>query len=264
VNQKHVDSDAEIIHGVLRDVLGLNVSMITPSPEYKSPDLRIEFGGVTILTEVERKTDDQQFRNLLNGGKGATIQYSGARTEERVKNAWRQIRDYPNRRSSDSTLIWLIAGQRDATILTAKAAISRLYGVETLEGYTETGEYYSKPCYFFYESLFFKYKDLDAVVVHSCDDVTLCLNPHSARYVAWKTYSFLSAFSVVIDPFAEESMGAALFADCETDRTNTNKVVVYLRQKYQLRRPTITRFVLVNMPVVNNGKHSSILESENR
>ena len=249
MSQKHVDTDAEMIRGILRDVLGLNVSMITTSPEYKSPDLLIEFAGVRMLTEVERKTDDQQFRDLLDDEKGATLQYSGARTEERVKNAWRQIRDYPNRRSSDSTLIWLIAGQRDAAILTAKAAIARLYGVETLEGYTETDDYYSKPCYFFYESLFFKYKHLDAVVVHSCDDVTLCLNPYSSRYATWRTYPFLSAFSAVIDPVAEEPTGAALFADCNTDRSNTNQVVGYLRQKYQLRPPTITRFVLVNMPV---------------
>lgn len=249
MSQKDVDTDAEMVRGILRDVLGLNVSMIAPSPEHKSPDLLIEFAGVKILTEVKRKTDDQQFRDLLDSRKGATLQYSGARTEERVKNAWRQIRDYPNRRPSDSTLIWLIAGQRDATILTAKAAIARLYGIETLEGYTETDYYYSKSCYFFHESLFFKYKHLDAVVVHSYDDVTLCLNPHSSRYAAWKAYPFLSAFSAVIDPVAEESTGAALFADCDTDRSDTNQVVEYLRQKYQLRRPTIPRFVLVNMPV---------------
>ncbi len=249
MNQKHVDADAEMVRRVFRDMLGLKVTMITPSPEHKSPDLLIEFAGARILTEVERKTNDQQLRNLLEGEEGATLQYSGARIEERVKKAWRQIRDYPNRRSSDSTLVWLIAGQRDATILTAKAAIPRLYGIETLEGYTETDDYYSKPCYFFYESMFFKYKHLDAVIVHSFDDVTLCLNPHSSRYAAWKTYPFLSTFSAVIDPIAEESTGAALFADCDTDRGDTCQVVRYLRRKYQLRRPTIIRFKLVNMPV---------------
>ena len=249
MSQKHVDTDSVMVRNIFRDVLGLHVSMIAPSPKYKSPDLLIEFAGVRVLTEVERKTDDQQFRNLLDGEKGGTLQYSAARTEERVKNAWRQVRDYPERNISDSTLVWLIAGQRDAAILTGKAAIARLYGIETLEGYTEAGDYYSKPCYFFYESLFFKYKDLDAVVVHSSEDVSLCLNPYSTRYAEWKVYPFLSAFSTVIDPVAEESTGAAFLADCETERHNTNEVVRYLRQKYQLRRPTITQFTLVNMPV---------------
>ena len=249
LNQKHLDTDAEMIRGVLRDVLALNVSMIMPSTEHKSPDLLIEFAGVRILTEVERKTDDQKLRDLLNGENFATLQYSGARTEERVKKAWRQIRDYPNRKSSDSTLVWLIAGQRDMTILTSQAVIPRLYGIETLEGYTETDDYYSKPCYFFHESMFFKYKHLDAVVVNSCDDVTLCLNPYSPRFVSWKAYPLLSAFSTVIDPVLEESTGAALLADCDTDRGDTNQIIMYLRKKYNLRRPTITRFVLVNMPV---------------
>ena len=176
MSQKHVDTDSVMVRNIFRDVLGLHVSMIAPSPKYKSPDLLIEFAGVRVLTEVERKTDDQQFRNLLDGEKGGTLQYSAARTEERVKNAWRQVRDYPERNISDSTLVWLIAGQRDTAILTGKAAIARLYGIETLEGYTEAGDYYSKPCYFFYESLFFKYKDLDAVVVHFSEDVSLCLS----------------------------------------------------------------------------------------
>jgi len=249
MSHKHVDTDAEMVGKILRDVFGLSVSMITQSPKDKSPDLLIEFAGVRVLTEVERKTDDRQLSNLLDDQKGVTLQYSGARTEERVKNAWRQVRDYPKRNPSDSTLVWLIAGQRNATILTGKAAIARLYGMETLEGYTEADYYYSKPCYFFYESLLFKYKDLDAVVVHSCEVVSLCLNPYSTRYAAWKAYPFLSAFSAVIDPVAEESKGGAFFTDCDTDRRNTNGVVRYLRQKYQLRRPKITQFVLVNMPV---------------
>lgn len=249
MSQKHVDTDAEMIRSILQVELRLNVFKIPPSPYQKSPDLLIEFPGSRILVEVERKTDDHQFRNLLDGEKGAMLQYSGARTDERIKNAWRQIRDYPDRNPSDSTLIWLIAGQRDATILTAKAAMMQLYGLETLEGYTEKGNYYSMSCYFFYESLFFKYKDLDAVVVHSSNDVSLCLNPYSSRFVEWKTYPFLSAFSVVIDPVMQESTGAAFFADCDTDRSNTNQVVRYLRQKYQLRPPTITQYVLVNMPV---------------
>lgn len=244
-----MDTDAEMVLSNLRDALGLSVFAITSSPKHKSPDLLIEFPGAKILVEVERKTDDQQFNDLLDGEKGGTLRYSSARTEERVKKAWRQIRDYPHRSPSDSTLIWLIAGQRDTTILTDKAGITRLYGLETLEGYSEEGDYCSKSCYFFYESLFFKYKDLDAVVVHSSDKVSLCLNPYSPRFVAWKAYPFLSAFSAVIDPVAEEATGAALFADCDTDRSNTNEVVRYLQQKYRLRIPTITRFVLVNMPV---------------
>jgi hypothetical protein len=249
VSKKYLDTDAEMVRGILQDALGLSVCTIMPSSEHKSPDLLIQFPGSKILVEVERKTDDQQFRHLLDGEKGKTLQYSGSRTEERLGNAWHQIREYPHRNPSDSTLIWLIVGQRDATILTGKAAIARLYGLETLEGHTEKGEYYSKSCYFFYESLFFKYKDLDAVVVHSSDEVSLCLNPYSPRFVVWKAYPFLSAFSAVIDPVIEDDKGSAFFADCDTARSNTNEVVRYLRQKYKLRRPTINRFMLINMPV---------------
>ena len=105
MSQKHIDTDAEMIRSILQVELLLNVFTIPPSPYQKSPDLLIEFPGSRILVEVERKTDDHQFRNLLDGEKGAMLQYSGARTEERIKNAWRQIRDYPDRNPSDSTLI---------------------------------------------------------------------------------------------------------------------------------------------------------------
>lgn len=236
-----------MIRAVIGGALGLDVRAIRPAREHKSPDLLVDCGGARILVEVERKTDDQQLRDLLSRESGATLQYSGGRTQERIESAWRQIRDYPHRQPSDSTLVWLIAGQRDATILTAKAAITRLYGLNTLEGYTEAGEYCSRPCYFFYESLFFKCKDLDAVIIQSYDVYSLCLNPYSVRFETWKTYPFLSAFSI-IDPVAEESAGAAFLTDCSADRSDMHQVLQYLRQKYRLRALRVTEYVLVNMP----------------
>jgi hypothetical protein len=248
VTQKRFDADAEAVRKALGDALGLRVHAVPDSPDHKSPDLLIEVGKKRIVVEVERKADDQQLRDLLDSDEGTILQYSGDRVEDRIRNAWRQIRDYPHRSPSDSTLIWLIAGQRDATILTGTAAVTRVYGIETLEGYTAAGEYYSTPCYFFYDSVFFRYKDLDAVVVQSHEALSLCLNPYSPRYTTWKEYAFLGAFSV-IDPAAEESDGQAFLADCDHDRRDTNGVVRYLREKYQLRAPTINQYVLVNCPV---------------
>jgi len=62
-----------MIRGVLGDALGLNVRAITPSPEHKSPDLLVDFADARILVEIERKTDDQQLRDLLSRKSGATL-----------------------------------------------------------------------------------------------------------------------------------------------------------------------------------------------
>ncbi len=53
----------------------------------------------------------------------------------------------------------------------------------------------------------------------------------------------------LVGALLQKTTGGAFFADCDTERHNTNEVVRYLRQKYQLRQPTITQFTLVNMPV---------------
>ncbi len=245
------DHDCEWVLRFLSE-RGLEAQAIRPNPSHKTPDIVVAIGEHRVLLEVERKADDQQLRNLLSGEPGASIAYSADRTEDRIKVAWRQVRDFPDRHSCDHTLIWLIADSGAAALLAGKAARARLYGLEQLEGYTTADKFYSKTCYFFYESIFFRWKELDGVVIHRAQSLELCLNPLSPRFERFCIGPFVEALRSsmeVVDPVQEAADGRAFIADCDSDRRDSNAVVQFVRDKYALRKPTIRRFIMVNNPL---------------
>lgn len=246
-----VDQESELIKGLLTQ-RGFLVESVEPSPVHKTPDLTVSIECQRVLIEVEAKNDDRQIRDLLHQEKGATLTYRGGRVEDRIRAAWRQVRDFPRRQDTDNTLIWFLAYQGAAAILSRTAARALLYGIEDLEGYTLNGEFYSKPCYFLYNSIFFREKHLDAVVIHDLRSLELCLNPFSPRYETFRSSPFvegLKGLMPLIDPLQEEREGRAFIANCEIDRQDMKAVVRFVKSKYRLESPRIYRYVFVNNPV---------------
>jgi hypothetical protein len=245
------DDDTKDVLRIL-NALGLSALPISATHAHKTPDILVEAPDGRVLIEVEGKPRDRQVRDLLDGPAGATLLYRNDRVRDRVHSAWRQIRDYPGRQAIDSTVIWLLCRKRSEAILTGRAARASVLGTQQLEGETDKGAYYDKPCFFFHESLFFSHKELDAVVIDDGESIELCLNPYGPRYATFRDGALAKRFRgafAVLDPVAEEAAGRAFIADCAIDRRDTNEVVRYLRQKYQIGRPTIWVYQLVNVPV---------------
>jgi hypothetical protein len=246
-----VDHDSELIKVLLTE-RGFLVESVEPSPVHKTPDLAVSIECQRVLIEVEAKSDDKQIRDLLHQEKGATLSYRGGRVEDRIRAAWRQVRDFPRRQDADNTLIWFLAYQGAAALFSGQAAHALLYGIEDLEGYTLNGVFYSKPCYFMDNSLFFREQQLDAVVIHTLSSLELCLNPFSPRYETFRSSPFvevLKGLMPLVDPLQEEREGHAFIANCEIDRQDMHAVVRFVKSKYQLESPRIYRYPLFNYPV---------------
>lgn len=245
-----VDEDRETVRLILEE-MGVSARALKPSPTHKTPDLQVSVNDQRILIEVESKTEDQQVRDLVNGSKGGTLLYRGARNEDRIKAAWRQIRDYPHRSSSDASLVWFLACKGGSTILVAPSAKRLIYGIELTEVTTNSGDVLNMPCYFFQDSFFYREKELDFIVVHGFHSPELCINPYSPRYKKLRAGDFVAKLSkhmTIIDPLDEESSGRAFVADCDVDRRQSRNVAEYIRAKYALRLLRIEKFVLVNYP----------------
>lgn len=253
------DHDKEFVISLLRDA-GLQVQPIPKLHIHKkpTPDLRVRMPEGDIIVEVKSKDDDQQLRNLLKSPKGTPLSYKVSLIETCIRDAWRQIRGFPNRDEANFTLVWFITRKvGGVTVLTNSFAMGLLYGTELLQGFkVDRKGFYQKGCFFFRESIFFskkKCKDLDGVVLHDDRSIKLCLNPHSPRYSVFKHTTLTKVFRVkfaVVDPEEMEAAGECFIADCSVDRRkDTNGVVRYLKGKYGLDRVTIIRPVLVNYPV---------------
>jgi hypothetical protein len=249
------DHDKEFVISILRNS-GLQVQPI-PKATHQTPDFRVMMPDGDVLVEVKSKDDDQQLRNLLKSPKGTPLSYKVSLIETCIRDAWRQIHDFPNRDEANFTLVWFITRKVGGiTVLTNSFAMGLLYGTELLEG-RKVGrkEFYRKECFFFRESIFFskkKCKDLDGVVLHDVQSIKLCLNPYSPRYSVFKHTTLTNVFRVkfaVVDPEEMEAAGECFIAYCSVDREDKNGIVRYLKSKYDLDTVKIIRFVPFNYPV---------------
>jgi len=211
-----------------------------------------------VLVEVKSKEDDKQLRDLLESPSGTPLSYNVSSAKKILRKALHQILDFTNRDNEDLTLIWVITRKVEGvTVLVRSNIKTLLYGIEIISGQKIDQKVFDlKPCYFFGESLFFKYQDLDAVVLHEAQLegqlIELCLNPFSPRYKTFKsmklTEFFRDRFSV-IDPREMEAAGKCFLADCDISRQDKDGIVRYLKSKYRLDTITIDRFMLFNLPV---------------
>lgn len=117
--------------------------------------------------------------------------------------------------------------------------ISTLYGSTRV---FELDKAEMRPCYFFRNSDFFRYREqIDgAVASYLVGDVLtmkLCLNPHSPRWEQLRDSPFARHFKVgLVDPVADEAAGYAYIVDGDVDRSDEFGVLNYLETKYGLTR----------------------------
>lgn len=123
--------------------------------------------------------------------------------------------------------------QRGADETLAEQLRHTLYGIERVSG-TGKGAT-APPCYYFRDSVFYRYRQLAGVVIDTVRGRQLCVNNHSNRMNELLRSTFSSVFgAAVLNPIQMESEGACLIADCDIDRKNTAAVLEYVSRKYQI------------------------------
>lgn len=237
--------------------LGLRVEAIPKSsePRISTPDLRIACPTGDVLIEVKSKKDDKHLRELMDAPQGTMYRGPPATIKNRIRHAWHQIRDYPERTDTNFTVVWYITRKpHGMTILTQFSIVPILYGTKFLEGTTGANRRYGKPCFFFHRNraMFARYRELDAVVIHDDQILQLCLNPLSQRYSSLRNTHFAQVFDThfnVVDPPKMEHAGTCFIADPLPDGGTRSDVVRCLKVKYDLNAVTICTFVPFNDPV---------------
>ena len=98
-----------------------------------------------------------------------------------------------------------------------------------------------RTCYFFYNSDFYRYRDLDGAYLVVADrtsaTVRLCLNPFSAQWQTLRDSPFANKLATgLIDPLGQEAAGSAMVVDTEIDRKDKEAILNYLRAKHGIPR----------------------------
>ncbi len=155
-----------------------------------------------------------------------------------ISKAKNQLKNY--KKGEDFLrLIWLLS-----TDYLAEPRLDQfeatLYGSAYLYSIERQGN-----CYFFYNSDFFKYREiLDAAIVSTTSKGKLLLNPLSPRYEKIKNSSLIKHFQEgsVTDPILFEKAGQAFLVDSNVNRSEESAILQYLKGKYQ-----INKIVVMNM-----------------
>lgn len=110
-----------------------------------------------------------------------------------------------------------------------------LYGSTSIVDLDVSG---MRPCYFFRNSDFYRFRaSLDGAIVSTESNAKFLLNPLSLKFDELKISKLVGIFGEsVVNPIQEEEEGLAYLAEGEIDRTDKQKVIAYLKNKYGLEK----------------------------
>jgi len=228
------------VEKVIEEILkayGYQVEKI-PTSEVKTPDFLVFDSTSAYLLEVKTKLPSREQirerKEILHAGEFYQLNepiIPNKRLTEIIKKAERQLREYKSQ-TEVLRLVWLAATDylEEARMDQFEAT---LYGSTCVVDWSTRGR--AGTCYFFYNSDFFRFRDvLDAAIVSAGSKYRLLLNPLSKSYERMKNSSLACHLhDGVVDPIAIEAQGKAFIVDGDVDRNNEAEVLAFLQTKYE-------------------------------
>lgn len=210
----------------------------------KRPDffVRDEHDGYFVELKTKNESPERsriRQENLLNGhfsidslGLRATAAYRSI-----LKKSSKQLTALAHCEPEPLRIPWLLCLGQQACADVDRFTNS-LIGTAYVADFAEDGE--ARPCHFFYESIFFKYRDsIDAAIISSKFRISMWINPYSARYLRAKSCGLAGILATGLnDPYSLENAGEAWVADMIVDRKNESAILDAVVKKYGLSQQT--------------------------
>jgi hypothetical protein len=215
--------------------IGISAEKIPERTNSRTADLLASDSERRYLIEVKKRTDDETLtREVQETGEayrtwplGPTKAVAGI-----LQHAMTQV----DATLSDALrLIWVrVESRRAGEYTLAEQVRHTLYGISRVAG---TGRGAKAPaCYFFHDSVFFRYPKLDGAVITFGNRLVFCVNTYSPRREELKLSALGLAFRRnTLDPVELEREGRCLLADCTIDRKRSDLVLEYVSTKYGIR-----------------------------
>lgn len=114
---------------------------------------------------------------------------------------------------------------------------STLYGINHLIVRNSNGRISHASCYYFDINEFYKYANLEGVVLDNGQGLELCVNGFSKRageFSKSSLYRFFSSHNAVTDPLKLEEESEILVADTQISRKNQEAIKDHIQKKYEI------------------------------
>ena len=222
-----------------------------PESSQQTPDFLVKDEVSRYVIEVKDK-DNQKFIDLIDGknihGK-VNLEYDNV-ISRIIREGAGQLDSYHSQEKI-FRIIWFFIGTNFFGGSLSSQIGKTLYGLQEIEGYKVTGEFFQTMCYYFTFSEFFRSKQLDAVVVQSPNETVLCVNDFSVQRDELRQTRLYQSFVENNLYIIEPSKSRCCIADDFTslDRKNSKAVADFICKKYNLREITAYSYNLVNLPI---------------
>jgi hypothetical protein len=224
--------DEQLVVSVLASV-GISAEKI-PESSQRTPDLLASDSERRYLIEVKSRSDDETLKTELREKRMAYRTWPVGPTKAVVGIFQYAISQIAAKASDELRLIWVcVESRRGGEQTLADQVRHTLYGISRIAG---SGRAATAPeCYFFHESIFYRYQQLDGAVITFQNRLVLCLNTYSPRVSELRKSKLAHAFPRnILDPLQLEREGRCLIADCAADRKDSAAMLEHLRAKYLL------------------------------
>jgi hypothetical protein len=130
-------------------------------------------------------------------------------------------------------LLWLHARGRYPNDQLEQFRANLIGVVDLIDTAEIDGTVVARPCYYFRESAFFRYRNiLDGAFVSTDEKGQLILNTMSSRYGLLKQSKLCRVFPGICDPVEGEAAGNGYLADCSCSRSDARAVLDYVKSKH--------------------------------
>jgi hypothetical protein len=228
----------QLVKGFLES-LDLTAEALVPVGDRKTADfLATDSADVNYLIEVESQADDLAYWSELEerGQVNRTDEVMRTNVASRVvRHAAKQLRETEAPEHSFNLLAIVPASDDPGT--QASEFRSTLYGIMLLVDAESSGEHQTKDCFYFDYNEFYEMRDIEGALLFDDSGCQLCINTFAERADAFRNSVLCQRFdkeSGVLDPDALEAGGQAYIADIDLPRSESEKLLDYVMEKYSL------------------------------
>jgi hypothetical protein len=239
---------------------GFRVNRLEPPYGGRCADYLVTKDSESFLLEVTDKSESDFLSDLL-----LKAENEGIATDSRAPSFSNRIdgilRDKEKQLMQTSTMypdvprvVWLSALNRDSRYI-LRCVKHTVYGLQTVAVLSASGEFSSKRCFYRTHSAFFKFQNIDALILAYNGGGTLCLNEFSKRVATVRASKLAQMFppEARIDPLDLEKAGKAYCVRGDIPRKDDKAVWQYLYNTYGVRTSVMLSSEFVGYVHIHNS-----------
>lgn len=241
-----IDHDREAVQDRLRN-LGFQVEPIPEDNQNRLPDLIARSDGSSMYVEVKKRLVDNSLKAAMEAvlpGTTETIQTSADKQNSLstdLKQASRQLQQVAG--PNDFRLVWYRVDDNPFVPPFTDQLGSTLYGIRCVAVDEPKGRRL-RACAYAGFADFYRFTEIDGVVLEIDSLISLFLNPFSCRRATFRTSRIARLLAdALFDVDASEARGDLYAAAPDAPRHNDKELLQHLREKYPTH--SIVEFVRV-------------------